>query len=478
MKTPSLLLIATTFLGVGALAFCAPGRDADKGKHPAPEFKIDAKPLNRSAGAVTSYADVVEPVQDAVVSVYSSKIIRQQVAIDPFLRDFFFGGRNPQPREEKVEGLGSGVLVTADGYILTNNHVVEGADKINVSLNDGREVEATVIGTDPKTDVAVIKIDAGKLPYVTIGDSDQIRVGDVVFAVGNPLGIGQTVTMGIVSATGRNNLGILADAGGYENFIQTDAAINQGNSGGALIDAQGRLLGINTAIISSSRGNIGLGFAIPVNQAVAVMRSLIETGTVQRGFLGISSDPANPGLTPELAESLGLPRETKGVLVTNVSDDSPAEKAGIERNDVIIAVDGVDIRTIYDLRNAVSQRLPGTEISVKFLRNAKEKTVKVKLGTLDEVASSGMLEGVRVEQLTSDQAKRLQAPSDLAGLLITEVSPNSPYADRLAPGMVIVEINREPVKTVDDAAKQIKTGRNLLMVFYRGYYRPLALTVK
>ncbi|MFH1500302.1 MAG: trypsin-like peptidase domain-containing protein, partial [Verrucomicrobiota bacterium] len=252
MKTPSLLLLSTAFLSAAALAFCAPGRDADKGPHATPELKVDSKPLNRSAGAVTSYADVVEPVQDAVVSVYSSKIIRQQVAIDPFLRDFFFGGRNPQPREEKVEGLGSGVLVTADGYILTNNHVVEGADKINVSLNDGREVEATVIGTDPKTDVAVIKIDAGRLPFVTIGDSDRIRVGDVVFAVGNPLGIGQTVTMGIVSATGRNNLGILADAGGYENFIQTDAAINQGNSGGALIDAQGRLLGINTAIISSS----------------------------------------------------------------------------------------------------------------------------------------------------------------------------------------------------------------------------------
>ncbi|MFH1496704.1 MAG: PDZ domain-containing protein, partial [Verrucomicrobiota bacterium] len=234
----------------------------------------------------------------------------------------------------------------------------------------------------------------------------------------------------------------------------------------------------NTAIISSSRGNIGLGFAIPVNQAVAVMRSLVETGAVQRGFLGISSDPENPGLTPELAESLGLPRDTKGVLVTNVSEDSPAEQAGIERSDVIIAVDDTEIRTIYDLRNAVSQRLPGTQITVKLYRNAKEKTVKVKLGTLDEVASAGVLEGVRVEQLTDEQRENLRAPADLTGLLVTAVSPDSPYADRLTPGMVIVEINREPVKTVDDAAKQLKSGRNLLMVFYRGFYRPLPLTVK
>ncbi len=478
MKTPFSLVVLATLIGASVIGFCAPGRDAAKTIHPTPEFKIDASPLDRSAGAVTSYADIIEPVQSAVVSVYSSKTIREQVRIDPMIRDFFYGGRTPEPREEKVEGLGSGVLVTSDGYILTNNHVVEGADELKVSLTDGRELVATLIGADPKTDVAVIKIDAGKLPFVTIADSDRIRVGDVVFAVGNPLGVGQTVTMGIVSATGRNNLGILAGAGGYENFIQTDAAINQGNSGGALIDAKGRLLGINTAIISPSRGNIGIGFSIPVNQALAVMRSLIETGEVQRGFLGITSDPDNPGLTPDLAEGLGLSRETKGVLVTDVTDASPAKSAGLARNDVITKVDELDIRTIYDLRNAVSQRIPGTEINVEYLRNAKKHTVKVKLGTLDELVSSGLLPGVKVEQLTDEQRRSLKAPADLQGLVITEVSPDSPYADRLAPGMVIVEINRVAVKDIETGSRQLKSGRNLLMVFYRGFYRPLALTVK
>lgn len=478
MKTPLLLLLTLGFLGTGSLGFCAPKSDAKKDAHPAPQFKFDASPLNRSAGSVTSYADIVEPVQNAVVSVYSSKTIRSRVRMDPFMRDFFFGGRTPE-REQKVEGLGSGVVVTADGYILTNNHVVEGADSINVSLADGRELEAEVIGADPKTDVAVIKVDAGKLPFVTIGDSDRIRVGDVVFAVGNPLGIGQTVTMGIVSATGRNNLGILADAGGYENFIQTDAAINQGNSGGALIDAQGRLLGINTAIISSSRGNIGLGFAIPVNQAIAVTRSLIETGSVQRGFLGITSDPDNPGLTPELAESLGLPRDTRGVLVTDVTGDSPAEKAGLARNDVIVAVDKLEIRTIYDLRNAISQKMPGTKITVEYLRDGKKRSVKVELGTLNEVAAlGGLLPGVKVERLRDEQRRNLRAPADLDGLLITEVAEDSPYADRLGAGMVIVEINRETVTDVESAARLLQPGRNLLMVFYRGLYRPLPLTVK
>lgn len=478
MKTSSLLLLSGIFASVSVLGFCAPEHGAKQAKHTAPEFKIDASPLNRAVGSVGSYADVIEPVQNAVVSVYSSKTIREQVRMDPMFRDFFFGGRPPQMQPEKVEGLGSGVLVTSSGYILTNNHVVEDADELKVSLADGREVTAQVIGADPKTDVAVIKIDAGKLPFATIADSDRIRVGDVVFAVGNPLGVGQTVTMGIVSATGRNNLGILSSAGGYENFIQTDAAINQGNSGGALIDAQGRLLGINTAIISPSRGNIGIGFSIPINQALAVMRSLIETGEVQRGFLGITGDPDNPGLTPELAEGLGLPRNTRGVLVTDVSPDSPAEKAGLARTDVIIKVDDLEIHTIYDLRNAISQRMPGTEIDMAYLRNAKQKNVKVTLGTLNESGSAGLFPGVKMEPLTDSQRRSLRAPADLEGLFITQVAPDSPYADRLVAGMVIVEINRAAVKDTAGAAQQLKPGRNLLMVFYRGFYRPLALTVK
>ena len=219
-----------------------------------------------AAGRVQSYADVLEPVQRAVVSVYSTKIIKERIAINPFFRQFF-GNIPDQERESRQEGLGSGVIVSADGYILTNNHVVEGADELKVTLADDRDFMAKVVGTDPKTDVAVLKIEAEGLPTVTLADSDKLRVGDVVFDVGNPLGVGQTVTMGIISAKGRSKLGLLENVSGYEDFIQTDAAINMGNSGGALVDARGRLIGINSAIITPSRGSVGIGFAIPVNLA-------------------------------------------------------------------------------------------------------------------------------------------------------------------------------------------------------------------
>ncbi len=240
---------------------------------------------------VTSYADVVEPVLKAVVSVYSTKTVHEQIPMNPLLRQFF-GNQIPQ-QDRKEEGLGSGVIVSPDGYILTNNHVVDGADQLKVSFADGREFPAKLIGTDDKTDIAVIKIEATNLPTVVLADSEKLRVGDIVFAVGNPLEVGETVTMGIVSAKGRNKLGLLDDVGGYEDFIQTDAAINLGNSGGALVDAKGRLVGINSAIISPSRGNIGIGFAIPINLAANIMTSLIATGTVTRGYLGVTTEPVN-----------------------------------------------------------------------------------------------------------------------------------------------------------------------------------------
>ena len=248
---------------------------------------VDRAPIEHGKSTVvTSYADGLEAVRPAVVSVYSTKTVnagggRGFPFDDPMFRRFFGPGFDQQ--QERIQrGLGSGVIISADGYILTNNHVVEGADEVRVALNDGRELVAEVVGTDPRTDVAVLKVEASDLPHATLADSDALRVGDVVFAVGNPLGVGQTVTMGIVSATGRSNLQLLD--GGYENFIQTDASINPGNSGGALVDALGRVVGINTAIISTSRGNIGIGFAIPVNLASNIMQSLIETGTVSRGF--------------------------------------------------------------------------------------------------------------------------------------------------------------------------------------------------
>jgi len=288
MKIRILASALAAGLGIyGLIGLLHAAEEAPRGTMP--EIKVDATPLPRAqAPLVTSYADALEEIRHSVVSVYSTKIVRMRGRglpfDDPFFRRFF--GPGPEQEERIQSGLGSGVIVSENGYILTNNHVIAESDEIRVALPDGKEFEAEIVGADPRTDVAVLKIDAEDLPSATLADSDQLRVGDLVFAVGNPLGVGQTTTMGIVSATGRSNLQLLRD--GYENFIQTDASINPGNSGGALVDAMGRVVGINTAIISTSRGNIGIGFAIPINLAANIMRSLIETGSVARGFLGVS----------------------------------------------------------------------------------------------------------------------------------------------------------------------------------------------
>lgn len=304
-------------LGAALTAFGLPLLAKDTAPVKKPTLHVDSSPVSDGKSPlVASYADVLEPVQKAVVSVYSKKIIRERVAMNPLMQQLL-GEMPDQERERKEEGLGSGVIISPDGYILTNNHVVEGADELKVGLSDDREYLAKVIGTDPKTDVAVIKIEAENLPTLTLADSDKLRVGDVVFAVGNPLGVGQTVTSGIVSAKGRNQLGLLE--GGYESFIQTDAAINMGNSGGALVDARGRLVGINSAIISNTRGSIGLGFAIPINLASSVLQSLITTGTVTRGFLGVSAQT----VIADDAAALGLPVGVRGAMITDVTPASP-----------------------------------------------------------------------------------------------------------------------------------------------------------
>jgi Do/DeqQ family serine protease len=468
-------LLATSLLSIG----CAQEKSAATAVAASakPDVKYDTSAVGEGGGRlVTSYADVVEPVQKAVVSVYSTKIVRERLRVaDPFLRQFF-GDRE---RERREDGLGSGVIVSTNGYIVTNNHVVAGADELKVALTDGREFVAKVIGTDEKSDVAVIKIDAENLPVATLADSDKLRVGDVVFAVGNPLGVGQTVTMGIVSATGRNNLGILNNEQGvgYENFIQTDAAINQGNSGGALIDAKGRLVGINTAIISPSRGNIGIGFSIPVNQAAAIMNSLVATGKVQRGYLGVQGQ----NLDVRLAESLGLPAGTKGVAVSDVVKDSPAAKAGIKRSDIIVKVDGRDVDSQFALRLVVSQIMPGTEINVTVLRDGKERALKVKLGSLDEqaAATGELIPGVTVQAL--DEQLRTQFKIDNSvesGVVITAIDEKSEYADILVQGLVIVEINRRPVADATSAAAAIRKGLNAFLVQYRGVPRYLTINVK
>jgi len=434
-----------------------------------PDLKRDFSAVNDGKlPAVSSYADIVGPVQNEVVSIESSRNVRVQT--NPLIRQFF-GDVPEQEGERKEMGLGSGVIVSSNGYILTNNHVVENADELTVDLADGHKFPAKVVGADPKTDIAVVKIDATGLSAVTFADSDKLRVGDVVFAVGNPLGVGETVTMGIVSAKGRSGLGILDDVGGYEDFIQTDAAINMGNSGGALIDAKGRLIGINSAIVSPSRGNIGIGFAVPVNMAAGVMKSLIETGTVSRGFLGVRAD----AVTPDVAEEIGLPKEVKGVIVTDTSPDGPAEKAGIKRRDVILKVDGKDIENYDALRLAIAEMSPGSKVALDISRDGKPMTIPVTLGQFGEEPNE-ILGGVVVGKLNDEVRRRFGIDPRTTGLVVVSVDEKSDYAQELVEGAVIVEINRTPVDDIAQAKALLHHGHNLLLVYFRGYQRYVVVT--
>jgi serine protease Do/serine protease DegQ len=472
MKMKSSLHLLSLALVLPALCFSAPAKEETKETKKKPTLLVDPTPITQDAkpGIVASYADVVEPVQKTVVSVYSSKTVHARV--NPLFRQFF--GEMPDVKEE---GLGSGVIVSPDGYILTNNHVVEGADELKVLLTDDREFIAKVIGADPKTDIAVIKIEVENLPTVTLADSDKLRVGDVVFAVGNPLKVGQTVTMGIVSALGRRFPDDESQvAQPYQNFIQTDAAINMGNSGGALVDAKGRLVGVNSAIISTSGGNIGIGFAIPINLAASIMHSLIETGTVQRGMLGVSGD----NLTPELAEAFGLKKDQKGVVVMELRpEDGPAAKAGIKREDVVTSINDKAVNTLQDLRLLVAQMLPGSVVKVKILRGAKEQVVEVKLGKLEaEVDNNELIEGIKATPLNDEYRNQNDIDKRINGLVVTEVDPKSPNHDRLAAGAIILEINRRPVTTVAEAREALGKGRNLLYIYYRGLLRYVTIQIR
>jgi Do/DeqQ family serine protease len=457
-----------------ALSLPAFALSADAPPTPAPKatLRVDPSPVTEGAGGrVTSYADVIEPAEKAVVSIHSTKTVREHLPVNPMLRQFF-GDVPDEEKEGKETGLGSGVIVSANGYILTNNHVVEGFETFKVSLKDGREFTAKVIGADPKTDVAVVKIEASGLPILTLADSEKLRDGDIVFAVGNPLEVGETVTMGIVSAKGRNKLGLLDEVGGYENFIQTDAAINLGNSGGALLDAKGRLVGINSAIISPTRGNIGIGFAIPVNLAASVMHSLIDTGTVKRGFLGVSTTDVNP----DVAEELGLPKDAGGTIVVNVTPDSPAAKAGLRRSDVILAVNGKPVSTIEDLHFMIGQMLPGAKVDLQIMRDAKPRTISLTLGSLVDDLNE-LIKGVDATRLTADLRRKLDIDPAVDGLVITTVAKDSPFAERLEKDMVIVEIDRNPVTDLVAARALLRPGRHLLFVYDHGAQAFLAVVV-
>ena len=481
MKIKLHLNLAVFAVLTAAVSFGAAAKDAKDNKdaktfvapNKKPELHFDSSAVSEGKSVVvTSYADVIEPVQKVVVSIYSSKIVKERVMVNPFFRQF---GIPDQERDTKQEGLGSGVIVSPDGYIITNNHVVEGADELKVMLSDDREFIAKVIGTDPKTDVAVVKIDADKLPSVTLADSSKTRVGDVVFAVGNPLAIGQTVTMGIISAKGRAIPGLADDGVAYQDFIQTDAAINMGNSGGALVDAKGRLVGINSAILSPTRGNIGIGFAIPTNLAASIMNSLIATGKVSRGFLGVRTDP----LTPDIAEQLGLPKDTKGVVLTDIDLASPAEKAGLKRTDVILAINDRAVTTLDDLRLTIAQMVPGSVAKLKISRDGKEKLVDVTLGQLVDNPNE-LLAGVNVTPLVPEVRRKLGiADARVTGLVITDVAEDSPFRERLAADLVIMEINRTPVTDLVTAKAALNPPgqRNLFAVYYRGSARFVAVTI-
>ncbi len=477
----SLLAFFSLIAGLGLLSLNAqtpqltkPASPAPKTGLPHPELRTDATPVGEGkAPVLTSYADVLESVRPSVVSVFSSKIVRQRA---PEVYRRMFG---PLPgQEQKLNGLGSGVIISSDGYILTNNHVVEEADELRVVLNDERELPAKLIGTDPKTDIAVIKIDATNLPFVTLTDSEKLRVGDIVFAIGNPLGIGQTVTMGIVSATGRKNINLLTDRApdAYENFIQTDAAINVGNSGGALIDAKGRLVGINSGIATNNRGNIGIGFAVPINLARGVLTSLIEHGTVIRGYMGVASNT----LTPDVAEAFGLPRDTRGVVVTDLSPrDGPAAQAGIKREDIITGINGLPLTSRDDLRLQIAQLLPGTKVGVQLLRDGKSLTIDVTLGRLEDETTVGeLLPGVTVQPLTPEIRAELRIDNRVEGIVVTDVSQQSPYQGIFPAGSVIEQINRVPVVDAASARAAMRSGRNLALIQYRGVYRHLIFEVR
>ena len=416
-----------------------------------------------AAVAAVSYAPVVERVMPAVVTIRVEKrasMVPTSQQLPEELRRFF-GDQIPQMRGQRVprvqRGLGSGVIVSQDGYILTNNHVVEGADTVKIELTDDRTFTGKVVGTDPATDLAVVKVDARGLSTIEFGDSDAVKVGDVALAVGNPLGVGETVTSGIVSAKGRQTSG----GDSYQDFIQTDAAINHGNSGGALVNAGGQLIGINAQILTPTDGNIGLGFAIPSNMAKHVMDQLIKTGTVRRAKLGVTVQR----ITPDLATSLGL-TSTKGALISGIEPGSPAEKAGIKQGDVITAYNGKPVADNNQLRNSVAATTPGTSVPVEVLRNGRTERLQATVGEL--AAQRDRTSQPSLERTEGRYGMTVE--SDTKGLVVVQVDPSGPAAESgIREGDVIVKVDGRGVRSATElkSALDRKDGKPSLLLVER-----------
>ena len=426
--------------------------------------------LGKLSDALAEVADAVRP---SVVNISTTSTVTMEdhpggdLFNDPFFRHFFGDQPGHQKRKYKSAALGSGVIISESGYILTNNHVIKGAEEIKVVLSDKREFKGKIVGTDPRTDLAVIKINAKDLPAAKLGDSAKLKPGDIVLTVGTPFGLNSTITMGIVSAVGRSNVGI-AD---FEDFIQTDAAINPGNSGGALVNTNGEVVGINTAIFSTSGGYMGVGFAIPSDMAKAVMDSIIKHGKVIRGWLGVSIQD----LTADIAKSLGIKQQT-GALVADVVKDSPAEKAGLKRGDVIVTFDGKPVEDSTSLRNMVSAAAPGKSVTFKLFREGKELSITATLAEFKErkavkkVEYDNVLKGITVQELTASLREQIGVPENMNGVVITDVGADSPAQGILQAGDVIPEVNRHEISTISDYERVVsKIGKEdpVLLLIYR-----------
>jgi serine protease Do len=467
----AIVLLVGGLLGMFAPAFADHALRGGARLVPVPVAQADGHDEND-----LGFSGVFKPALPAVVSIASSRIVK--VPQSPFFNDpffqQFFGGQFPRgPQQQRERGLGSGVILSPEGYILTNNHVIDKATEIKVMLPDKREFPGKLVGADSKTDIAVVKIATSGLRAIPLGDSSKLQVGDYAFAIGNPFGVGETGTMGIISATGRNGLEIED----YEDFIQTDAAINPGNSGGALLNARGELIGINTAILAGgSGGNQGIGFAIPINMAKHVMDEILKNGKVVRGYIGVGIEE----ITPDLAKFFNVPPE-KGALVGNVDPDGPGVKAGLQRGDVITALNGQPITGPNDLRLRVGAMTPGTTVHLKISRNGESRDISLTLAEAPEGKSAGNapagaeesspMRGVRVEELTGEIRQELGLSSQVKGVVVAEVPDGSPAADaNLQRGDVIEQINRQPVTSVADYQRLVREAgkQTLVLLVNRG----------